>query len=67
MVYQVDLASGGEYVIPIETVSVQNPYAVCYDPVDERVYWSDVDTHTINSAQLDGSDAKVLVNGVGMY
>jgi hypothetical protein len=26
-----------------------------------------VDTHTINSAQLDGSDAKVLVNGVGMY
>ncbi|XP_025082130.1 low-density lipoprotein receptor-related protein 5-like [Pomacea canaliculata] len=31
-----------------------------YDPVDGRVYWSDTEDNTIRSANLDGSDARLV-------
>ncbi|XP_025082136.1 low-density lipoprotein receptor-related protein 5-like [Pomacea canaliculata] len=31
-----------------------------YDPVDGRVYWSDIEDETIRSAKLDGSDAQLV-------
>ena len=41
---------------------MSNPIAVAYDHVDGKVYWSDVSHKTINSANLDGSQATQLLH-----
>nr|XP_002737326.1 PREDICTED: low-density lipoprotein receptor-related protein 4-like [Saccoglossus kowalevskii] len=52
-------------VLPITGMS--NPVAVDYDPLDEKVYWTDVNLHTINRAAVDGSDKEVIAEGVQEY
>ncbi|XP_078689114.1 uncharacterized protein LOC144920665 [Branchiostoma floridae x Branchiostoma belcheri] len=38
------------------------PVAVAYDPIEQRVYWSDVVTHTINRVFLNGTGSEVFMD-----
>ncbi|XP_063952170.1 low-density lipoprotein receptor-related protein 6-like [Lytechinus pictus] len=40
--------------------SIQNPIAVSFDPIDRKVYWSDVGSKTLSRASLDGNDYQVI-------
>ncbi|XP_072018651.1 low-density lipoprotein receptor-related protein 6-like [Amphiura filiformis] len=58
-----DLDNGTIYTGPIDTLQftliplqdVQRPVAVDYDPVEQRVYWTDVRKRTINRAFINGT------------
>ena len=61
--YRVD--KGTEQVTEIQAPGVFSPAAVEYDPVMDRVYWSDVDSagtgeSFIASCKMDGTDQSVL-------
>ena len=38
-----------------------NPVAVDYDPVDHKLYWTDVALKSISRANLDGTEQEVVV------
>ena len=38
----------------------QNPTAIVYDPVEDKIYWSDVDRSWVASAFRNGTGLKVL-------
>ena len=40
--------------------SIQNPIAVSFDPIDRKVYWTDVTSKTLSRASLDGNDYQVI-------
>ena len=66
-IIQIDAQTASLHTIDTRPFSIGIPDAVAYDHVDKKVYWSDLILETINSANLDGSDAKVIVNtGEGM-
>ncbi len=47
------------------TIPLANTGAPCgvdYDPVDQMVYWTDIEKKTISRAFLDGSGQEVLVD-----
>ncbi|XP_072048536.1 low-density lipoprotein receptor-related protein 5-like [Amphiura filiformis] len=44
----------------IPTIDLFRPTAVDYDPVDGKLYWTDITRDTINRANLDGSNEEVL-------
>ncbi|KAK7482465.1 hypothetical protein BaRGS_00026282 [Batillaria attramentaria] len=46
-------------VVPLD--GVDNPVAVDFDPVQDRIYWADTGLKEIRSAFLNGSDSKVVV------
>ena len=46
--------------IPLDDVLV--PVAVDYDPVEQKVYWTDVRRRTISRAYLNGTDQEVVVS-----
>ena len=45
--------------IPLENIS--HPVAVDYDPVEGKVYWTDVVEKTINRAFVNGTKQEVIV------
>ncbi|XP_025082096.1 low-density lipoprotein receptor-related protein 4-like [Pomacea canaliculata] len=57
---RIDIDTGSNFTI--RPSGLHNPYGIDYDPVDGRVYWSDVVEKTIRSANLDGSDARLVHN-----
>ena len=56
------------WAAPIDTLEfialpvrhLRRPVAIDFDPVEQRVYWSDVVTQTINRAFLNGSNQEVI-------
>ena len=48
------------YEIPIP--NLYRPVAVDVDPVDRKLYWTDVERRTITRADLDGANDEILVN-----
>ncbi|XP_076455166.1 scavenger receptor cysteine-rich domain-containing protein DMBT1-like [Babylonia areolata] len=53
-IIRMDLNSFSFITIPIR--GHQNPVAIDYDPVDQRIFWTDVAAKEIRSASLDGSN-----------
>nr|KAG5696826.1 hypothetical protein BaRGS_030950 [Batillaria attramentaria] len=58
LIFRMDLETTSNIVIP--GLNLLNPIAVDYDPVEGRLYWTDVDYEHIASAFLNGSDQKVI-------
>ncbi|XP_025082122.1 low-density lipoprotein receptor-related protein 4-like isoform X2 [Pomacea canaliculata] len=59
-IHRIDIDTGSN--VTISPDGLRNPFGIDYDPVDGRVYWSE--KKTIRSANLDGSDAR-LVRSIG--
>ena len=45
--------------IPLENIS--RPVAVDYDPIEGKVYWTDVVHKTINRAYVNGTGQEIIV------
>ena len=58
-VFQVDLQSTLEPKA-LYLPSIQNPIAVSFDPIDRKVYWTDVGSQTLSRASLDGNNYQVI-------
>ena len=50
---------------PLPLRDITGPAAVDYDPVEHKLYWSDIARGTINRAKLDGSEQEVVLEGLG--
>ncbi|XP_025083702.1 low-density lipoprotein receptor-related protein 5-like isoform X2 [Pomacea canaliculata] len=57
-IHRIDLSSSKISTIPID--GLKKPIAVDYDPVEGRVYWTDVEERTIRSAKDGGSNVRLL-------
>jgi hypothetical protein len=57
---QVDLATEQLHAIDTRPLSSPVPRALAYDPIDAKLYWSDINTETINVAPLSGGGAAVF-------
>ena len=72
LAFVADISLGGIYMastrdlnftrLPLENVT--SPVAVDYDPVAQIVFWTDVGRNTINAARVDGTNQRVLANGL---
>ncbi|XP_052803528.1 low-density lipoprotein receptor-related protein 1-like [Mya arenaria] len=51
--------------IPVQ--GVQQPFALTYDPVEQMVYWSDLEGSTISRSRLDGSQQEIIVHDPDTY
>ena len=47
---------------PLLPLELKRPAAVGYDPVDRRVYWTDILNKTIESCFLDGTGHVVILH-----
>ncbi len=57
----VPIKRGAQYTeIPVDTSS---PFDLDYDPMRDRVYWSD--NFTINSVNRDGTEQGVVIPDIG--
>ena len=68
-----NLAPPGIYVAQADTFNFTlipgsentgRPVAVDYDPVDSRLYWTDVNRSSIQRSFLDGSGVEVLITNL---
>ncbi|KAL8625952.1 hypothetical protein ACOMHN_012544 [Nucella lapillus] len=57
-IYRMDLNSHSFITIPL--AGHQNPIAIDYDPVEGRIYWTDVSAKEIRSAGLDGQNVATV-------
>ncbi|XP_071951355.1 uncharacterized protein [Antedon mediterranea] len=59
-IFQVSLggATNGYTALPLGMMS--NSVAIDFDPVDKMVYWTDVDSGSINRAKLDGTMREIV-------
>jgi sugar lactone lactonase YvrE len=51
LIYRIDLTTGSYITIPL--IGTDNPVAIDYDPLKRVVYWTDVGSKQIRSANLD--------------
>ncbi|KAI0216295.1 Low-density lipoprotein receptor-related protein 2 [Lamellibrachia satsuma] len=56
--FQVDLSTGSGLKIPLSQQT--NPIAIGYDPMDSKIYWTDVQDKVIKRSNLDGSVEEVV-------
>ena len=56
--FQVDLLAGTAWKIPVSRQ--ENPTALGYDPVESKVYWTDIRNHVIKRSNLDGTYEQVI-------
>ncbi|XP_041465960.1 low-density lipoprotein receptor-related protein 4-like isoform X1 [Lytechinus variegatus] len=45
---------------------VESPVAVGYDVIGKDVYWTDVERKVLNAAQMDGSNQRIVAQGLGV-
>ena len=57
-IYQIDLLAGSAWKIPLP--HVKNPVAVEFDPVESKIYWTDVSDKVIKRSNLDGTQEQVV-------
>ena len=57
-IFQIDLIAGSAWKIPLPRVN--NPIAVVFDPVESKIYWTDVTDKVIKRSNLDGTQEKVV-------
>ena len=57
-IFQIDLSAGSVWKIPL--VRQKRPIAVAFDPLDSKIYWTDVREKLIQSSNLDGTSLKVV-------
>ena len=48
--------------VPVQ--NLRRPVAIDFDPVEQRVYWSDVVAQTISRAFLNGSNQEVIASSL---
>ena len=61
-ILQLDVITGNVHTIDIGPYPMSAPIAVAYDHVEGKIYWSDIQLKTINSANLDESQATQLLH-----
>ena len=60
-IYQVPLAVPGTPCHPLKiNTNISRPVAVDYDPVEGKIYWSDVTLKLVARALLNGSSVEVI-------
>ncbi|XP_041369837.1 deleted in malignant brain tumors 1 protein-like [Gigantopelta aegis] len=57
-IYRMDVSTFSYVQVPL--TNHDNPIAIDYDPVDARIYWTDVGLRRIRSASLSGTDEKTV-------
>ena len=57
VIFRMDLTTHSFVLIPLYRSG--NPIAIDYDPVDGRIYWTDVVVNEIHSITIDGQDQRV--------
>ena len=57
-VFQIDLLKGSAWQIPLSRLN--NPIAVMFDPVESKIYWTDVQDKVIKKSNLDGTQEQVI-------
>ena len=55
---QMNMMTGEFHAIPLS--GHDNPIAVDYDPLNKKVYWTDVATKVIKRANLNGSEEQLI-------
>eukprot|EP00057_Strongylocentrotus_purpuratus_P007333 XP_011661807.1 PREDICTED: low-density lipoprotein receptor-related protein 4-like [Strongylocentrotus purpuratus] len=74
LMFLTDLSGGAIYVAHTNNLNfrqlpflfVQKPVAVGYDVIAKEVYWTDVERKTLSAAQIDGSNQRIVVQGLGV-
>ena len=56
--YQIDLSDGSSWKLPL--TEMVYPVAVAYNPVDARVYWTDVNANVMKRTYLNGTEEEVV-------
>ena len=56
--YQIDLSDGTSWKLPL--TEMVYPVGVAYNPVDARVYWTDVRADNIKRTYLNGTEEEVV-------
>ena len=56
--FQVDLLKGTAWKIPVSRQKA--PTALDYDPVELKIYWTDVRDKVIKRSNLDGTNEQVI-------
>ena len=56
--FQVDLLAGAAWKIPLPRQKA--PTALGYDPVESKIYWTDVRDKVIKRSNLDGTYEQVI-------
>ena len=60
-IYKVPLAVPGTPCFPLKIgTNISRPVAVDYDPVNDKIYWTDVTLHLIARAFSNGSSVEVI-------
>ena len=59
-IFQIDMSTGSAWKIPLSHQS--NPIAVAYDPLDSKIYWTDVKDKVIKIASLNGTAEEVFIS-----
>lgn len=57
-IYQIDLSEGSTWKIPLTEMNY--PVSVAYNPVDMRVYWTDVRDDIAKRSYLNGTKEEVI-------
>ena len=57
-VFQIDLLAGSAWKIPLPRLN--NPIAVVFDPVESKIYWTDVQDKVIKTSNLDGTQEQIV-------
>jgi sugar lactone lactonase YvrE len=47
---------------PVKIVDGASPFGLDIDPIEDRIYWTDVQLDVIRSSKLDGTDVRTLVD-----
>ena len=57
-IFQIDLIAGSAWKIPLPRLN--SPIAVVFDPVESKIYWTDVRDKVIKRSNLDGTQEQVV-------
>ena len=58
--FQYDLTTGTVYLLDVELPD--EPVAIAYHPMENKIYWTDEGTKRLRRASLDGTNTDVLLD-----
>ena len=59
--FQMSLSAPPTTLVDLPLRQPQNPVAVDYDPSEQLVYWTDIESHTIRRMRIDGTGEEPFV------